>query len=283
MPRPPCSLRQLLRGASYELLPAACRDVHSLQPRPPPGTRVYIPHLNGASAADAAEAAGQLRRHGLWPIPHLCARRLRDKAELEMTVARMAQNGVEEVLLVAGSVDPPMGSFSESLELLESGVLQDHGIRSVGIAGHPQGNPSVPHLSDADLVAAVARKADAALRAGLKVHIATQFCFDLNAVVAYTDQLARAGIALPVVVGVVGCCSWKTCLQYARLCDVGITPQLVAQNHQLLFYRPEHLLEPLARHMADNPSSNIVGVHFYPFGALSQTLHWAEDAIALDK
>ena len=60
---------------------------------------------------------------------------------------RSALNTAQEndtVLLVAGDSDAAAGPFSSSLQVLETGVFEACGIRSVGVAGYPEGHPRIP-------------------------------------------------------------------------------------------------------------------------------------------
>ena len=58
-----------------------------------------------------------------------------------MLASYRAEAGVDEVLIIGGGVDQPVGAFDNSLQVLETGLLQKHGIRRVGVAGHPEGSP----------------------------------------------------------------------------------------------------------------------------------------------
>ena len=107
--------------------------------------------------------------------PHVIARRVVDAKRLRDRLRVLAAGGVQQLLLVAGDVAIPNAAFSSTLELLESGVVGDAGIRRVGVAGHPEGHPVVP---DEVLWEALERKQAIARATGLTMHIATQFGFD---------------------------------------------------------------------------------------------------------
>ena len=89
----------------------------------------------------------------MHPIPHVAARSLRDAAHLEEYIRGLSQRAaVSEVLCIGGGVDHPVGEFSETMQVLETGILQQHGIKRVGVAAHPEG---VPPFSAAAMAASI--------------------------------------------------------------------------------------------------------------------------------
>ena len=61
---------------------------------------------------------------------------------LEDRVKRMASEAkVSNVLVIGGGLEKEAGEFASTMELLETGVFQRHGITHMGIAGHPEGSP----------------------------------------------------------------------------------------------------------------------------------------------
>ena len=79
------------------------------------------------------------------------------------------------MLVIGGGVDKPVGAFTSSMEVLQTGLIQKHGIRSIGVAGHPEGSPDI---SDEEIAEALAAKNELADREGLGLYIETQFCFE---------------------------------------------------------------------------------------------------------
>ena len=131
------------------------------------------------------------------------------------------------MLLVAGDQTPPAGEFASTLEILESGALAAAGITSIGVAGHPQGNPNIP---TAALWDALARKQAYAGAAGARVHIVSQFGFDPAALVAWDRELTARGIGLPVHVGVAGPASLKSLAKFAMMCGIGASLGALLSN-----------------------------------------------------
>ena len=116
----------------------------SLTGRLPAGSTLYVAHTPNTTLADVAETACAVERAGFRGCPHVVARRIASRAELEAALARLKEGGVNRALLVAGDQTPPAGEFSSTLQILDSGALAAAGIRSIGVAGHPEGNPNIP-------------------------------------------------------------------------------------------------------------------------------------------
>ncbi|HET9863316.1 MAG TPA: hypothetical protein VFP37_07715, partial [Steroidobacteraceae bacterium] len=110
----------------------------------PKGFPVYVANTPKTSPDDVVRVALRLQELGLAASPHVIARRVADAGRLRGRLRALAAGGVQQVLVVPGDVAIPDAAFSSTVELLESGVVQDAGIRRVGVAGHPEGHPVVP-------------------------------------------------------------------------------------------------------------------------------------------
>ena len=132
----------LITRASLEATPGQIAKNADLGTLLAPGTSVYIPYLPGSNLADTIAAAPKLLAMGYHPIPHIPARTLVSVAELDTTLGQLADHGVNTVLLIAGDTTPPAGPFPSTLEILETGLLEQHGITRVAVAGHPEGHPN---------------------------------------------------------------------------------------------------------------------------------------------
>ncbi|MGH7007655.1 MAG: hypothetical protein ACRED7_04565, partial [Stellaceae bacterium] len=106
-----------------------------------PGTPVYVNFGPNDSYHAVVETAARLKRAGFCPVPHVAARYLTGPTQFDDFLARAVGAGVDRVLVIAGDLDRPAGPFHSSLELIETGLLDKHGIRTVGVAGYPEGHP----------------------------------------------------------------------------------------------------------------------------------------------
>jgi methylenetetrahydrofolate reductase (NADPH) len=243
----------------------------------PAGTKLFIAHVPGTDPADTVTLATRLRNEGMEPVPHVVARRIERLALLDDFLGRLAGDaGVQQILVVAGDVSEPVGALTSGLEILESGLVEKHGIRKVGVAGHPEGHRDV---ADDALRDALRRKNEYARRTGAQVQIVTQFTFSADPVISW-EASHRADIGeLPVVVGLPGLATTKTLLKYAIDCGVGASLQAFSKRAAsltklLTVSAPDDIVVGLARHKAQSAQSPLTGVHFFPFGGLKRTAEW---------
>jgi methylenetetrahydrofolate reductase (NADPH) len=212
-------------------------------------------------------------------VPHFPARSIRDRAQLDDYLRRVtAEAGVDEVLVIGGGIDLPRGAFAGTRSLLETGLFEAHGIRVIGLAGHPEGQrqllaPGAPMTLE--------QKVDYARRTAAEVRLVTQFMFEAEPLFTWERMIRARGNALPIHVGVPGPATLKSLLGYARLCGVGNSMRVLTQQAGNLLKLaslsyPDALLAALARHRASDPHSRIERLHFYPFGGLARTARWLE-------
>ena len=267
----------LVREASVELsardrlAEAMCREFLA------PGTRIYINFAANDSYHQTVEAAIRLKRAGFVPVPHVAARYLIGFTQLDDLLARLSgEAGVEQVLAIGGDLDQPAGPYHSSLELLETGLFAKRGIRTVGIAGYPEGHL---RISEAQLDAALRAKLAIVARDGLTPYIVTQFCFEAAPILSWIDRTRAAGIAAPVRIGLAGPASIATLAKYAVRCGIGHSIRALARGHAslarlLVESGPELLIDQLAA----AASPGMAGLHFFAFGGLARTGRWFQAA-----
>lgn len=128
--------------ADYSIdLPA--RDVPGLdavRAAIPPATRIHLGFLDGEDMAARVRAAWAVRRSGFVPVPIIPARRLRSEATFrEYLAALRAADAGENVLVVGGDPAQPLGPYADTVSVIGSGLLEEHAVRRVSVAGHPGG------------------------------------------------------------------------------------------------------------------------------------------------
>ena len=210
------------------------------------------------------------------PVPHIVARRTESAAFLDDYLARfVGEAGVTRVLVVAGDIPQGIGEFSSALQILEGGFLEKHGIRKIGVAGHPEGHKDV---SDPALRDAIVRKNAYADKTGADVQIVTQFVFLPEPVVKW--EAANGAINhLPFRVGLPGLATLKTLLKYAIDCGAGPSLAAVSKHATNLtklvtVSAPDEVVVGLAQYRQQQPQTRLRGVHFFPFGGLKRTAEW---------
>jgi methylenetetrahydrofolate reductase (NADPH) len=273
------ALSNLLRGYSVEVTSGDRKSLDDAAAMLRAGTEVFIASVPKDSSDRQALAAAHLRRAGLTPVPHLVARNFANRAELDAHLERLTgEAGVDRALVLAGDRDQPAGDLHSSLQIIESGMLQKHGIRRIAISAYPELHP---RIATPLLVAARAAKLAAAERAGLEVMLLSQFCFDAEPIIELAERLREEGVRAPLRIGVAGLAGRARLLKYALMCGVGAsiralkTNQALARN-VLAGESPWALMTDVARAQAANPALGVGGVHFFTFASLAATVQWAE-------
>ena len=275
------SIQNLVTGFSIETTVRESQRLERYGDVVRPGTPLFIAHVPGTASEDTVRLAGRLRGEGMEPVPHIVARRIENLAAVDDLLGRLVgEAGVSRVLVVAGDIDQPVGELDSALQILASGLLEKHGIRNIGVAGHPEGHRNV---DAATLRAAVATKNDYARRTGANLSVVTQFVFDAEPVIRWETEHADVN-ALPLVVGLAGLATFKTLLKYAIDCGVGPSLHAVSKHATnltklLTVATPDEMIVGLADYKANTPASRISGVHFFPFGGLKRTADWVNKII----
>jgi len=268
---------------SIEVTPPGAAKIESFSDILAENTTVNVTFLPGTDPVDTVNVAKRLRDDGMNPVPHIAARSIKSKAQLSELVADMTSRAkVDEVLVIGGGVTHPVGDFSSSMEILETGVLQSAGIRKIGVSGHPEGSPDI---TDPQLVEALAWKNAFAKREGLDLYIETQFCFDAAAVVAWENAIREAGNELPIRIGIPGPATIKTLFRFAQISGIGPSMRFIAKQARnvtklLTVQSPHLLIAGLAEAMANDDKSKLHHFHYYPFGGVAKTAIWASEVAA---
>jgi methylenetetrahydrofolate reductase (NADPH) len=265
------NIQALLVGASLELSSRDPAEIDACAGLLDPGTAVYISMPPGQSYHGNVALATRLRRAGFRPVPHVAARRIASREALDEYLARAAgEASVDSVLVIGGDSDRASGPFESSLALLETGLLERHGIVHVGVAGYPEGHP---RIAASALEAALVAKKGLARGAGIDLQVVTQFCFESEPVLAWAAKMKGHG--LPVRAGLSGPASLPRLLRFATLCGIGNSVRaLKARPQAITRLLVEAGPEAVVRDIARSGAAPIAGVHFFCFGGLMRTARW---------
>ena len=275
------SVEAFLKGYSIEVMPRTAEKVEDFRALLPKGTRVYIAHIDGTPIEDMVATARRIGAEGFDVMPHFPARIIKDKATLANWVAAYKDVGVRQGLLLAGGVAQPVGEFSTSMQLLESGAFD--GFQRLHVAGHPEGNKDIdPDGSDRMVMEAARWKSAFMERTDAQMAMATQFCFEAQPVIDWVNRLAAEGVKLPVHIGIAGPAKLQTLIKFAIACGVGPSLRVLQKRAMdvtklLLPYEPTEILEGLAAHKAANPGFGIEQVHFFPLGGIKTNAQWVTE------
>ena len=276
---------ELVSGGSLEIgahRPQDARDIAALLPA---GTPVYVNHLPRHRLLDTLPTLIAVREAGLEPIPHIAARRVKDRAELQAFLSRaVGDAGVRKALILGGDEPEAIGAYADGASLIRDGLLAKSGLKEIGLPGYPEGHPRIP---SATLERAFAEKLSLATAQGLGTYIVTQFSFAPARVIEYCSGLARTAPKVPVYVGFAGPTNPVALLRFAQRC--GVSASLRALRTQgmdavrlVTHTDPADQLAALAHYCAVHADCNVVGAHLFTFGGVAKAAAWMNRYITAD-
>jgi len=275
------ALADLLRTYSVEITAHDEKALKAVESTLAPGTEVFIANLPDERAEVLVAAALRVRRAGLEPVPHIVARNLKSRDDLDGMLASLVRDaGVSTALILGGDRDRQAGNFENALQIIETGLLEAHGIRRIAIGCYPEGHPRIP---DEVLWQALRAKLDAAARVGLETVLVSQFLFDPQPLIEFARALRREGIDAPLRVGVAGPADRTKLIRYALRCGVGASLRVLRERgslarNVLAGETPDALLGAAAVAQKEEPELGMAGVHFFTFGDPAGSARWAEEA-----
>jgi len=246
----------------------------------PPGTRVLMPFVDSEDLATRLETARAVRALGFTPVPVIAARRLLSSEMLREYLAGLREAGAAPAALVVGG-DPEQarGPYPDAEAVIESGLLEEYGVRQVSVAGHPGGHPAA---ADDVLWPALVAKVAALEWRGLDGSVITQFGFDPELALTWLACLRARGISLPVRVSVPGPGDARVLLTAAANCGVSVSADAASRYGFSLTdpageAGPERFIRALAAGY-DPERHGAVQLHFETFGGIAALADWLAGA-----
>ena len=265
----------MVDGYSLEMTAKETEGLREAAPLIRPNTQIAVTFLPGEELEQRIEAAVLVRELGFEPIVHLSARRIESETQLDWYLSEITKRaGVKRCFIIAGDPPEPEGPYSDSLQIIESGLLEQYGIEIVGVGGHPEGHPNV---SKDDLWVWMEKKIAAVRAHGMTPLVVTQFAFDDDARVEWVGEMRERGIDVPVRLGVPGPAGIKRLLGFAKRCGVGASASVmkkygVSLTNLIGSAGPDKLVNSLDSKLTEKHGR--VRLHFYPFGALKASAEW---------
>jgi methylenetetrahydrofolate reductase (NADPH) len=253
--------------ARFEVLPFD--DIVEEAARLPRAAQVVVTCLPKHGPDRGVETAARLRQLGRSLTVNVAARMVRDHDHLDQLLADMAGAGIEDLFLIGGDVEEPLGEYSSAVELLE--LVAGHPDRPelIGIAGYPEGHPLI---SDEELERALRAKSR------LADYVVTQMCFDTEALRGWIERERRQGMELPVVIGMPGKVTRRKLLRMATRIGVGPSVDFLRKQkglRALLSRRStaDRLFDGIVP-LLDDPQLAVAGLQYFTFNELLQTWEW---------
>jgi methylenetetrahydrofolate reductase (NADPH) len=163
----------------------------------------------------------------LKPAAHLtCV--AASKTDVDSVVDDYAAAGVQHIVALRGDM-PDMGAFQRHAEGYDGSValvaaLAKRGGFDITVSAYPEKHPESASLdADIDLLKA---KIDAGATRAI-----TQFVFDTEAHLRFRDRLAAAGIAIPVIAGIMPTTNFAGAKRMAEACGAHV-PQWLADAYE---------------------------------------------------
>ena len=277
-------VKNFLNGYSIEVTPNAAAKIENFAEVLPANTRIYIAHIEGTPFEEMLKTAKKITDEGFIPMPHFPARIIEDKDILNSWLSQYSgEANVQEALLIAGGAKEPAGVFDSSIQMIETELFDKYSFKRLHVAGHPEGNKDIDKDSThTNVNKALSWKNEYAKRTDAQIAIATQFCFDSEAIIQWANSLIDMNIDLPVHIGIAGPAKLQTLIRYSIECGVGASMKVLQKRAKditklLLPYEPTSVISELAEYKSQNPDFNIEQVHFFPLGGTKTTANWVKE------
>ena len=209
-------------------------------------------------------------------MPHIAARMIRDKGHLREILARLEAASVESVFVPAGDRAEPLGTYSDSLQVLKDMAEIGHNIEDIGIAAYPEGHPLV---SNRELMRFLKEKQSFAN------FLVTQMCFDAQTLTSWLKEIRKEGIHLPVWIGLPGVAEMSKLISLSFRIGVGQSLRQLRKQKGLLKkfisakpYQPDDLLAGLTPCL-EHPDINVPGFHLFSFNDVERTEKWRAETL----
>jgi methylenetetrahydrofolate reductase (NADPH) len=274
-PAPPRSNRvgiaSLIAAATIEVIPLKGADEKVL--RVPQGSTVTITCSPKFGLDRSLEHVESAVRHGFTVVPHLAARMVQDDRQLRRFVRRVTDLGVDDLYVIAGDADEPIGTFADAESILLALREFDHGLRRIGVGCYPEGHPKI---ADDALLEALLRKQEHA------DYMVSQLCFDPATLVDWLTRARHSGVALPLRIGLAAPLKTAKLAELALKIGVGQSMRYLTKQRGMVSnlvlgrsYAPERLLLDIGLGLGSAELA-IEGVHLFSFNQIEACVVWQQ-------
>ena len=270
------ALAQALENTYLEILPAS--DSLKKSDVIPDGAHVGItcsPKMGIEATLELTEA---LSARKLVLIPHIAARQVIDRNQLNQILERLKAAGVDSIFVPGGDLPQPAGIYASSLDMLREIADSDYSFSEIGVTAYPEGHPII---DEATLLEALKEKE------ALSTYFVTQMCFEAKVLIDWMKSIRQEEIANPAWIGLPGALSRRKLFSIAGRIGVGDSLRFARRQADLVSallkaktYEPGDLLLEIMEGSQDlDLDLGIAGFHLFSFNQISSSLEWKKEML----
>ncbi len=266
------TISRLLANARYEVLPTATIE-EKVRAAVPTTVQLTVTASPSKGLEQTLATAERLRAAGYDVVPHLAARMVHGRAELEEVVARLKQAGITSVFVPGGDAEAA-DTYPDALALLEDLAALGRPFAHVGIAGYPESHPTIH--DDLTIQSMWDKRRHA-------THIVSNLTFDPKVIKIWLQRLRDRGVAMPLLLGIPGPVDQVKLLSMATKIGVGDSRRFLKTHKGFLArllapkaFTGERFLEKCAPVLGE-PGALVEGLHVYTFNQVAETEKWRQD------
>lgn len=269
------ALRALIASPKFELIPL--RNAGDAAEALPAGATITVTASPSHGIEATIDLAEEMAAAGHAAVPHLSAHMIRDRAHLAELLDRCRAAGFREAFVVGGDAKDP-GEFHDGLALLRAMDELGHPFATIGTPSYPEGHADI---ADDRLVEVLLEKQPSV------GYMATQMCFNPDAIVRWIAEMRRRGVALPVHLGTPGVADVTKLMTISARIGVADSARYLKKNKRMVGhlltpgkFGPDALLEGLGAAFTD-PGARIEALHLFTFNQVAATVEWQQRMLAV--
>ena len=266
---------RLLQAVRYEVLPTATIEDKVLASVPQEVT-VTVTASPSKPLDQTIAMAERFTAAGYTAVPHLAARMVSGRTELEEIVDRLKRSGITKIFVPGGDA-APAGDYADALAMLEDLTALGSPFEQVGVTGYPESHPTI---HDDLTVQAMWDKRKHA------THVISNLTFDAALIKDWLHRLRLRGITMPLYLGVPGPIDRAKLLNMATKIGVGDSTRFLAKQKGMMTrlmapggFTGERFLARCTPTLGD-PEALVEGLHLYTFNQVAETEAWRQDLMA---
>lgn len=269
------TMRRLLQHARYEVLPTKTIE-QKLLDGVPTDVQVTVTASPTSGLETTLAMAETLAGHGYDVVPHLAARMVTGRTELEEIVARLQAAGISSVFIPGGDAQAA-GDYPDALALLEDLTALGSPFKHVGVTGYPESHPTI---SDDLTIQSMWDKRKHA------THVVSNLTFDPAVIRTWLERLRSRGITMPLLLGMPGPIDRAKLLTMATKIGIGESTKFLVKQKGIMArlaapggFTGERFLEKCAPVLGE-PANLVEGLHLYTFNQVAETETWRQDLLS---